>query len=250
MNYQFDDYDLKRFLTVASAFGQSRYGYVVTPNADHLIRLADSADFQSLYAHASYILMDSQFLSYWLWLTRGTRLSVCTGSDLTEALFDQVITPDDPLVVIGGTDHQLTHVTKHYGLKRVAHLNPPMGFINRPAEVDECVRFIESHSPFRFCLICVGSPQQEILAHRLAENGVARGLSLCVGASLDFISGGQMRAPVWMRRLGLEWLFRLLQNPRRMARRYLVRGPRVFGLLRRASVEIRPAPEAISGTNP
>jgi hypothetical protein len=63
---------------------------------------------------------------------------------------------------------------------------------------------------------------------------VARGLALCVGASLNFITGTEKRAPAWVQKLTLEWLYRLLQNPRRMAGRYLVRGPRIFNYLRRA----------------
>jgi exopolysaccharide biosynthesis WecB/TagA/CpsF family protein len=74
----------------------------------------------------------------------------------------------------------------------------------------------------------VGSPQQELVARALQERGRARGLALCVGASLDFIGGIEQRAPLWMQRASLEWLYRLLQNPRRLAGRYLVRGPRIF----------------------
>jgi UDP-N-acetyl-D-mannosaminuronic acid transferase (WecB/TagA/CpsF family) len=88
-------------------------------------------------------------------------------------------------------------------------------------------------------LLAVGSPQQEILAERLQVRDVARGLALCVGASIDFVTGTQRRAPQWMQRAGVEWLFRLGQNPARLARRYLVRGPRVFGLLRRTKFMLR-----------
>ncbi len=70
----------------------------------------------------------------------------------------------------------------------------------------------------------------------LRERGQARGLALCVGASINFLTGDERRAPGWMQRLGIEWLYRLLQDPRRLAARYLLRGPRVFGLLRRAEI--------------
>jgi hypothetical protein len=68
---------------------------------------------------------------------------------------------------------------------------------------------------------------------------VARGLTLCIGASINFLTGMEQRAPRWMRRSGLEWSWRLLLAPRRMAYRYLVRGPRVFGVLRRATIQVR-----------
>jgi UDP-N-acetyl-D-mannosaminuronic acid transferase (WecB/TagA/CpsF family) len=60
-----------------------------------------------------------------------------------------------------------------------------------------------------------------------------------VGASLDFLTGNEKRAPEWIQQMSLEWLYRLAQNPRRLARRYLVRGPRFFAHLRRARFERR-----------
>jgi exopolysaccharide biosynthesis WecB/TagA/CpsF family protein len=106
-----------------------------------------------------------------------------------------------------------------------------MGFISDAAAAEDCLRFIEAQSPFRFCFLAVGSPQQEILAHRLQTRGSARGLVFCVGAALNFITGAEARAPRWMQQMALEWLYRLLQDPRRLANRYLVRGPRIFGHL-------------------
>jgi exopolysaccharide biosynthesis WecB/TagA/CpsF family protein len=237
---QFDDYGLDRFAQVARDFGHERYGYAVTPNADHIIRLHESAAFRSLYASASYILLDSRFVSRILSFTKGIRLPVCTGSDLTEKLLSEVVLPDDALVLIGGRPDQAQRLRERFGLRRLWHLNPPMGFIRNPAEVEACLRFIESHSPFRFCLLAIGAPQQEEIAQRLKYRNVARGLALCIGASINFLTGDERRAPRWMRRSGLEWSYRLLQAPGRMARRYLVRGPRVFGILGRADILLRP----------
>jgi exopolysaccharide biosynthesis WecB/TagA/CpsF family protein len=119
-----------------------------------------------------------------------------------------------------------------------------MGFINDPVAVEDCLSFIESASPFRFCFLAVGSPQQEAIAQALRARGAARGLALCIGASLNFITGLEKRAPLWMQKMALEWLYRLLQNPRRLARRYLIRGPRIFAHLRRSRVVLRKAPIA------
>jgi UDP-N-acetyl-D-mannosaminuronic acid transferase (WecB/TagA/CpsF family) len=114
-----------------------------------------------------------------------------------------------------------------------------MGFIRDPQAVEACLRFIETHSPFRFCLLAVGAPQQEAVAQLLKSRGIARGLAMCIGASINFLTGEERRAPLWMQRCGIEWSFRLLQAPGRMAGRYLVRGPRVFALLYRAAVVLR-----------
>jgi hypothetical protein len=159
-----------------------------------------------------------------------------------------VIGPEDPLVLIGGSARQAEILRQKYGLRALAHFNPPMGFIRDPAAVEQCLQFVEAHSPFRFCLLAVGAPQQEIVAQRLRARGRARGLALCIGASINFLTGDEQRAPVWMQQLGMEWLFRLLQAPHRMAKRYLLRGPRIFALLRKTEFVLRPvtAPAAVA----
>jgi exopolysaccharide biosynthesis WecB/TagA/CpsF family protein len=86
---------------------------------------------------------------------------------------------------------------------------------------------------FDLLLICLGFPKQEYMAHGLIQAGKSHGLGLCVGASIDFLTGKQKRAPVWMQRLHLEWLHRLGSQPRRLGRRYLVDGPRIFRYFRR-----------------
>ena len=238
--HQIDDYDLPAFLEVARRFGTDRFGYVVTPNVDHLIRFHESAAFRTLYARATYILLDSRVAARVLRLVQGVRIPVCTGSDLTAALFTRVIGPADRIVLIGGSDRQAELLRRRFGLQDLRHHNPPMRFIDDPRAVEQCLQFAEAASPFRFCMIAVGTPQGETVAERLNERGRARGLVLCIGASIDFLTGAQLRAPLWMQRLGLEWLFRLIRNPRRLAWRYLVRGPKFFAYVGADDVVIRP----------
>lgn len=236
-----DDFGLDEFLTVAARFGQDRFGYAVTPNVDHLIRYYEDASFRAQYRAADFVLMDSRFAARLVRLLKGVRLPVCTGSDLTAKLLSDVVQPTDRIVMIGGGDEQAEQIKAKYGLTNLRHHNPPMGFLKDPASVEETLKFIESASPFRYCFLAVGSPQQESLAQSLRARGVARGLALCIGASLNFITGHERRAPVWIQKLALEWLFRLMQNPRRLARRYLIRGPRIFAHLRRSRVVLRKA---------
>jgi exopolysaccharide biosynthesis WecB/TagA/CpsF family protein len=235
----FEDCDLHGFLPIAAGFGTREYGYVTTPNVDGLIRLHESQSFRAHYAKAAYVLLDSRVAALLFRLVHGIHVPVCPGSDLTAALFQQVIGPEDRVVVIGSTESQVQMLREQFGLKHLLHHNPPMGFINDPAAVEACLQFIESCSPFRFCLVAVGDPQGVIVSHRLVERGKARGLALAIGASIDFMTGKQRRAPVWMQRAGLEWLHRLSSNPRRLARRYLVRGPRFFVHIFRTRIVLR-----------
>jgi exopolysaccharide biosynthesis WecB/TagA/CpsF family protein len=240
MTLQFSDCDLSEFMGIAAKFGTDGFAYAVTPNVDHLIRFCDDAAFRELYRTAGFVLLDSRFLATVLRIVVGLKLPTSPGSDVTARLFEQVIEPDDKIVVIGGTAVQARILAERYGLRALRHMNPAMGFINDPAAVEECLRFVENESPFRFCILAVGCPQQEVLAKALQLRARARGLALCVGASINFLTGTERRAPKWMQNAGFEWLYRLLNDPARLAKRYLIRGPRIFLLLPRLKFQLRP----------
>ena len=105
-----------------------------------------------------------------------------------------------------------------------------MGFENDPVAFAAAVAFVRDR-PARFVFLAVGSPRQERLAAAIAAAGDATGTGLCVGASLEFLAGARRRAPCFMQRVGMEWLFRLATDPRRLLRRYLVDSPMVIALL-------------------
>lgn len=243
--HRIDAYDVEEFLAELQRWDPRRYGYVVTPNADHFIRLSDDALFRHYYGRASYVLLDSRFVALILRWTRRLRLKVCPGADLTEAVLARLVKPKDLIVVIGGTTAQARLLAERYGVERLAHHNPPMGFASDPQALDYCCRFIEEHSPFRYCFLAVGSPQQEQVAYALACRGKAEGMALCVGAAINFLTRTERRAPRWMRRLALEWLFRLALNPHRLFHRYLIRGPRVFSCLRQSTLDVHVAQSAV-----
>ncbi len=233
------DAALPGFVGVAQRFGHDEYAYAVTPNVDHLLRYCDDASFRDLYAAARFVLLDSRFLAHLVRLTTGVRLPVCPGSDLVAHLFEAVIQPDDVIVLIGSTAAKADMLRQRFGLRQLRHHQPPMGFIDDPQAVEAALGFVEAQGAFRFCFLAVGCPQQEMLAHALKTRKRAKGLALCVGASIEFITGGERRAPAWLGAIGMEWLFRLVQNPRRLAGRYLIRGPRIFFLLPRLGFRIR-----------
>ena len=201
------------------------FGYVVTPNADHLVRLSRDPTLRGPYDQAALRLLDSRVVAG---LARAIGLPVppvVTGSDLTAALLAEI---RGDLTIIGLDPAFLPAL----GLTRVAHHNPPQGFASDPAAFARAVRFAVDH-PARFTLLAVGSPRQERLAAAIAAGGGATGLGLCVGASLEFLAGARRRAPVWMRRAGLEWAHRLASEPVRLGRRYLLDGPAIIPLLMR-----------------
>ncbi|MED5550719.1 MAG: WecB/TagA/CpsF family glycosyltransferase [Pseudomonadota bacterium] len=209
----------------------SPFAFVVTPNVDHLVRLEHDTVLATLYAQAWLTVCDSRVLEL-IGRMSGERIDIAPGSDLTARLFDTAIDPAEPLTIIGGTKSVVDAVTARYGLKDVRWHEPPMGLRSNPEAVAECARFV-AENPSRFVLVCVGSPQQEMIAEACLDRGDCTGVGLCVGASLDFLGGKARRAPVWIQRARLEWLHRLVQEPGRMWRRYLVEGPKVFLLWQR-----------------
>jgi N-acetylglucosaminyldiphosphoundecaprenol N-acetyl-beta-D-mannosaminyltransferase len=206
------------------------FKYVVTPNVHHMVRLLeDPAAMQPLYERAWRVFCDSRVLSR-LARFRGVRLPVIAGSDLTALLVARANEQRLNIALVGPTAAACEALASRYpGLDAEFH-TPPMGFINVEHEVQKCIDFvIKTQAPLTF--LAVGMPQQEILANRIADYPEARGVGLCIGASIDFLTGRQRRAPVWMQKAGFEWLHRLLSDPRRLAWRYLVECPRIFYLM-------------------
>jgi len=217
---------------IAARGADTPFRYVVTPNADHLVRLARQPALLPLYRDAMLCLMDSRVVARGAAALRLPVPPIATGSDLTEHLLCRHVRPDERVVIIGLRAAHLPALVARCGIAPPAHYDPPMGFERDPAELHRAVAFVLAH-PARFVFLAVGSPRQEYLAAAIAATGQAVGTGLCIGASLDFLAGVERRAPAWTQRAGLEWLHRLAGNPRRLARRYLLDNPPVFAMLLR-----------------
>ena len=204
--------------------------YVVTPNVDHVVRLHNRQDefpaLPAIYRKADICVCDSKVLSK-LARWRGLELPVTVGTDLAELVFDRIAREGDHIVVIGGDTLLLQELrTKFPHLSFAQHL-PPMGLTRNAEARRAAAEFIVREKP-RFTFICVGSPQQEMIAAEAAALPASGGMAFCVGAALEFITDRQKRAPKLAQRMGLEWAHRLVTNPRRLWRRYLVEGPMIF----------------------
>jgi N-acetylglucosaminyldiphosphoundecaprenol N-acetyl-beta-D-mannosaminyltransferase len=230
LGLRFDTGSLEGVVSNILAEMRGGFKYVVTPNVHHLVRLLDDpATMQPLYTRAWRVLCDSRVLSCLAWFN-GRMLPVITGSDLTAHLIARAAEQRLRIALIGPTAAACAALEDRYpGLNVVFH-TPPMEFINSGHEVQKCVDFVaRTQAPLIF--LAVGMPQQEILASLIADHPQARGVGLCIGASIDFLTGKERRAPLWLQKVGLEWLHRLLSDPRRLASRYLIECPRIFYLV-------------------
>jgi len=226
LNSAFDNINFDTAIQrIAEREPKKKFEFVVTPNVDHLVRLRRDGLLAPLYAQAWMTVCDSRVLELIAGLS-GADVDVTPGSDLTACLFDNVIVRTEPITVIGGSQDVIDTVKARYGLTDVRWHNPPMGLRTNPEAVSDCAAFVAAN-PSRFVFLCVGSPQQEMIAEACLDRGDCTGIGLCVGASLDFLGGQAERAPKWMQNARLEWLHRLAQEPQRMWRRYLVDGPKI-----------------------
>lgn len=213
------------------------FSYVVTPNVDHMVRLHESPEaervLKPLYGSANLCLCDSKILRL-LARTRGINLPVVPGSELTALIFDRVVRPGDRIGVVGGDTQLLAYLRHRYPKLSFVQHRPPMGLRINTAARSEAAKFA-AHCGARFVFISVGSPQQEMIAAEANAVPGARGTALCIGASLEFLTGQLKRAPRLAQKLHLEWAHRLFKEPRRMWRRYLLDGPKIFLLTYRWS---------------
>ena len=212
-------------LVLKQASRSREWRYVVTPNAAHLARLSRSDQvLLRIYANASFCFLDSQVIRLVARAVGIRAPSVITGADLVEHLFRREITASTSICVIGGDDAAMAQLRGRFSFGKLDHLNPSAGFWHNEKELERIVRFIVA-SAADYTFLAVGSPQQEFLAACVAASGEGRGVGICAGASIDFLTGAQRRAPRFMRRAGLEWAYRLCSEPRRLAHRYLVESP-------------------------
>lgn len=207
------------------------FAAVVTPNSDHLVRIDRlGGEVAHAYDVAWLCLNDSRTVRL-LGKFVGLDLPTVPGANLVRDLFSAPgFDPAWPVLFVGSTPAVFETIVRGFKLKNAIHFDAPMGLLRDRRKFDDTVAFIEAH-PARFILLAVGSPQQELLAQRLKARGKAKGIGLCIGAAMEFLAYPQRRAPDWISKIGMEWLFRLLREPRRLWRRYLVDSPQIVRLV-------------------
>jgi N-acetylglucosaminyldiphosphoundecaprenol N-acetyl-beta-D-mannosaminyltransferase len=212
------------------------FAYIVTPNVDHMVQIETRpVELRHLYEQAALCLCDSRVLAGLARLT-GIAMTVVPGSDLVLELFARVLHDGDTICLVGGSNAVAARLQALYPGIKLVHHEPPMGLRHDAAARQAAIAAV-ARARARFTLLAVGCPQQEILAWEIQQSQDVTGTALCIGASVEFMLGEQRRAPLPVQKAGLEWGWRLLGNPRRLARRYLWDGPLIFPLVWRWRTE-------------
>lgn len=200
-------------------------GWLVTANLDFLYRHANDAGAQALYDTADIRVADGMPL-VWAARLQGDHLPErIAGSSLVPKLAARAAEAGKSLYFLGGEPGAAekaaeTLRARHPDLKIAGTSSPWVSSPPSQAEV-QAIRAELARAKPDILLVGLGSPKQELLIREL-RSALPHTWMVGVGVSFSFVSGKLRRAPVWVRRAGLEWLYRLAQEPRRLARRYLV----------------------------
>jgi N-acetylglucosaminyldiphosphoundecaprenol N-acetyl-beta-D-mannosaminyltransferase len=225
-----------------------RCRYVVTPNVNHAVLLQRHDEFARAYADADFVLADGAPLVLLSRLLGRALPERVAGSDLVPKLFERG-RADRPIRVflLGArpeVSERAARITEERwpGVKVVGRDSPPLGFEKDQAENSRILAGVAAARP-DVLIVGLGAPKQELWVHR-HRDAIRAKVVLCVGATIDFIAGEKRRAPVWMRRSGLEWMHRVATEPKRLSGRYFRDGLALPGMVFR---ELR---HSLSGRQP
>lgn len=239
---------------VIAELNAGRGGVIVTHNLDHLRRLRRDETFARICADASLRVVDGMPL-VWACRLQGTPVPErVAGSNLVLSLADAAATAGRTVYLLGGNPGTAEAAgraleTRYPGLRIAGSFCPPPGFESDPDLEAAMLKRLADAAP-DIVYVALGSPKQEAFIHR-HRAVLPDAWWLGVGISFSFLAGDVRRAPRWAQRVGLEWAHRLAQEPRRLARRYLVDGiPFAARLLAGAGwrrLTVRPARMEVSG---
>ncbi|MEO1593325.1 MAG: WecB/TagA/CpsF family glycosyltransferase [Cyanobacteria bacterium J06632_22] len=211
-------------------------GVVYTTNVDHLMKLQGDRDFYQAYSAADYRVCDSQILKYAARFLGTPVQEKISGSDLFPQFCDYYKHDDSVKIFLlgaaeGVAAEAMRRINKKAGRELVvaAH-SPSYGFEKDEAECQRVVEMI-NQSGATVLAVGVGAPKQEKWIHRYRHQLPGVKVFMGVGATLDFEAGNVKRSPAWVSELGLEWLYRMSQEPGRLWRRYLLEDTAFFYLL-------------------
>ena len=202
---------------------EKKKSYVVAVNTDVIIKIENDEYLKKISDEADLTLVDGKPL-IWIskWLKRPIKEKI-SGSDLVPKLCQTAAEKGYTIFIIGGkdgvADSARANLEKDFkDIKIVGTYSPPLGFDSDEEELSSINQKISSEDP-DILIACFGCPKQEKWVYENYKKYNAS-VSICAGATVDFLAGNVKRAPKWMSDFGLEWLYRIIQDPKRLFKRY------------------------------
>lgn len=217
--------------TILGMIEEGRFGYVCVANVHMVMEAHDDPVLKDVVNGAALVTSDGMPLVWGLRLLGIKSAERVYGPDLTQWLCASAEKQEVPVGFYGGSPESLDSLLEELGrkfpdLKVCFALSPPFR-PPTPGENDKIAIMIND-SGVKLLFVGLGCPKQE--KWMAAQQHKIRAVMVGVGAAFDFISGSKPHAPQWIQRIGLEWLFRLATEPRRLWRRYMVHNPRFLVL--------------------
>lgn len=223
-------------LSESELLSKLKSGVVFTPNVDHLMKLQNDREFFNTYDCANYKICDSKILFYISRLLGTPIKEKISGSDLFPAFYQYHKDNEDIKIFLLGAREGVAikaqnSINKKIGREIIvgAH-SPSFGFEKNE---EECLKMIDivNQSGATVLAVGVGAPKQENFICKYKDKFTNIKIFLAIGATIDFEAGNIKRAPKWTSEVGLEWLYRLISEPKRLWKRYLVYSPGFFWLI-------------------
>lgn len=212
-------------LTEQQLLQQLDQGVLVTPNLDHLYMLQHDSDFYHCYQDAEWVVCDSRILYFCSHLLQHRVPETIPGSSFfTHYYLYHQNDPDCRIFLLGAKEgvalEAMHRINQRVGREIVvgAH-SPSFGFENKPGEIESIIDIVR-RSGANVVLVGLGAPKQEKFIHTYRHRMPEVRLWMALGATIDFEAGNIRRAPRWMQRIGMEWFYRMVCEPKRLIRRY------------------------------
>lgn len=221
---------------IEAMIASDKKSYIVAINVDVVMKIEDDSYLKKIVDSADMVLVDGKPL-VWISKMHGKPLKAkISGSDLVPLLCEVAAKKNYSMFIIGGKDGVAEQAKRRIKeklpqIKIVGTYAPPMGFEKDKAELNKINKLISEKKP-DLLIACFGCPKQEKWIYENINKYDAK-VSVCAGATVDFLAGNVKRAPRWMSEHGLEWFYRFLQEPKRMFKRYFVDDIKIVKLIRK-----------------
>lgn len=212
----------------------SKKSYVVAVNVDVITKIEKDHYLKQITDNASLVLVDGTPL---IWISKLLKTPIkekISGSDLVPLVCTMSAKKGYKMFFIGGKDgiaeQAKTRLEHQYPeIKIVGTYAPPFGFEKNEQELNKINHMISEVNP-DILVACFGCPKQEKFIYENIDKYDAK-VSICAGATIDFLAGNVKRAPRWMSNCGVEWFYRFAQEPKRLFKRYFIDDMKIFRLI-------------------
>lgn len=221
---------------IENMIASDRKSYIVAINVDVVIKIENDAYLKKIVDSADMVLVDGKPL-VWISKMYGRPLKAkISGSDLVPLLCEVASEKKYTIFIIGGKEGIAEQAKKRLEQKLpdiqiIGTYTPPLGFENDNTELNKINKVISEANP-DLLIACFGCPKQEKWIYENINKYNAK-VSVCAGATVDFLAENVKRAPRWMSEHGLEWFYRFLQEPTRLFKRYFVDDLRIIKLIKK-----------------